>query len=169
MRRAGAIGLLAGAIFAGAASTAWAAPANVDTTPFFTFTAPSYDHEAGTVATLTYSSLFVPHNAVSTDTQPNGENLFDSATITEGSTPINGTQYLPPGDYPFVCTIHAPFMASSLHVTGTPLPRPVRGPPVDASVTTAPPDAIYKTKKKCKKKKGKPRKRCKRKRRRGGR
>ncbi len=165
MRRAAAISLAAAALFGVTAASASAAPANVGTTILFTFTAPSYDHEAGTVAKLTYASLFAPHNAVSTQTQPNGENLFDSATISAGQTDINGTQYLPAGDYPFICTIH-PFMVSSLKVAGTPLPRPVRGPPTPppAPGASQTPDGAV-AKKTCGKKKGKARKRCLRKRR----
>jgi hypothetical protein len=49
--------------------------------------------------------------------------LFSSATIRSGTTPVNGTQSLAPGTYPFICTIHDPQMAAQLVV------RPGAAPP----------------------------------------
>ena len=56
-----------------------------------------------------------------------GERLFSSATIFSGTTPVDGTQSLPPGTYPFICTVHAPGMAAELVVreSGAPPPAPL--------------------------------------------
>jgi len=70
------------------------------------------------------SSAF--HNLTSTSAGPDGNALFESETITRGTTSaVNGTQYLAAGSYPFVCTLH-PGMAGDLIVeaTGTPVARP---------------------------------------------
>ena len=67
-----------------------------------------------------------PHNVTATSTGPDGGPLFRSATISGGSTPANGTQYLTAGSYPFICTIHPATMQGTLNVSasGTPQPRP---------------------------------------------
>jgi hypothetical protein len=56
---------------------------------------------------------------------PDGRPLFSSAETLQGSTPVNGTQYLSTGSYHFVCTIH-PGMEADLQVStnGTPVARP---------------------------------------------
>ena len=67
------------------------------------------------------------HNVTATATGPDGKPLFRSSTISGGgSGTVNGTQYLPSGDYPFFCTIHGSAMSGTLHVTGagTALARP---------------------------------------------
>jgi len=67
-----------------------------------------------------------PHNLIAEDDGPDGEPLFSSDFyVPTGSTsPIAGAQYLSPGTYHFVCTIH-PGMESDLKVTGgTPVARP---------------------------------------------
>jgi plastocyanin len=66
-----------------------------------------------------------PHNVFSTQ-YSDGERLFTSATISSGTTPVNGTQYLGPGTYPFICTIHFN-MAAELVVreSGAPPPAPL--------------------------------------------
>jgi hypothetical protein len=87
------------------------------------FTAPTYLHDAGTVASFT--STGGTHNATSTASGPDGQPLFSSATISSGTTPVNGTQYLTLGSYAFICTIHPSTMQAGLNVNaGTPLPRP---------------------------------------------
>jgi plastocyanin len=61
------------------------------------------------------------HNVTST------QSLFSSATISTGTTPVNGTQFLAPGTYPFICTIHQNMQASlivSASGGGAPVARP---------------------------------------------
>lgn len=70
-----------------------------------------------------------PHNVRSTQ-YSDGERLFSSDTIKAGTTPVEGTQYLAPGTYPFICTVHPSQMSADLVVraTGAPPPGPVPGP-----------------------------------------
>ncbi|MFM9077948.1 MAG: hypothetical protein ACKORM_07000 [Solirubrobacterales bacterium] len=67
----------------------------------------------------------VPHNVYSKGTGPDGGSLFYSKTIGPGmTTPVDGTEYLATGRYPFVCTLHSG-MNGVLDVTsGTPVARP---------------------------------------------
>lgn len=73
----------------------------------------------------------VPHNVYSKGTGPDGGSLFYSKTIGPGmTTPVDGTEYLPTGRYPFVCTLHSG-MNGVLDVTsGTPVPRPKVAPTI---------------------------------------
>jgi plastocyanin len=124
MRRVAGLVAAVGAIAAIAAPAAVAAPANIEAGVggLDVFSSPNI-HEAGTVATLTHVGG-ATHNATATAKGPDGEALFRSADILSGSTPVRGTQYLPTGSYPFVCTIHLG-MTSALDVTtGTPQARP---------------------------------------------
>jgi plastocyanin len=60
-----------------------------------------------------------PHNVTSFDVGPDGQS-FRSDTIRRGTTPVNGTQNLAPGAYPFYCTVHgAEQMSAQLVVSGT--------------------------------------------------
>jgi len=65
------------------------------------------------------------HNVVAEDDGPDGEPLFASDLINVGQTsPLAGAQYLGPGTYHFLCTVH-PGMEGDLLVTGgTPVARP---------------------------------------------
>lgn len=65
------------------------------------------------------------HNVVATGDGPDGEELFKTALLVGGtSADVVGTQYLTPGSYPFVCTIHVG-MGGSLIVSGDgAVPRP---------------------------------------------
>jgi plastocyanin len=67
----------------------------------------------------------VPHNVIASGIGPDGAVLFRSDTIDSGQAPVNGTQYLEAGTYPFVCTVH-PDMAANLVVagSGSPIARP---------------------------------------------
>ncbi len=111
------------------AALAWAAPATIVGAGNDTFDAAAYPHDGGTVAQLTVTGS--NHNATANANGPDGKALFRSNTITGGTTPVNGTQYLSAGSYPFICTIH-PSMQATLNVTGTGLPRPT----VDLVVTS---------------------------------
>lgn len=66
-----------------------------------------------------------PHNVYSRGTGPDGGSLFYSKTIGPATTtPIDGTEYLAAGSYPFFCTLHSG-MNGVLQVTaGKPAPRP---------------------------------------------
>jgi plastocyanin len=155
MARIGTAALLAAAIVAATAGSAFAAPATVTTTAANQFSAPSFDHDAGTVATLMHTGG-ASHSVVSVATAPGGQPLFSSALISSGSTPINGTASLPAGDYAFYCGFHGPSMSSSLHITGTAAPG-----------SGAAPNGPYSSKKKkCKRKHGAKKRRCKKKHRR---
>jgi plastocyanin len=127
-------GVLAGAAVAAVlclwAAVAWAAPAAIEGTGANTFNATSYAHDGGTVAQLTVTGS--SHNVTANANGPDGKTLFRSGTISSGTTPVNGTQYLSAGSYPFFCTIHPDTMQATLNVTGSGLPRPT----VDAAVSS---------------------------------
>ena len=124
MRRLAGTAAVCGAVLAGTAAIALGAPAAITGDGADTFVGgPNYSHDAGTVATLTVTGS--THNVMATAKGPDGKALFRSATISGGSTPVNGTQYLAPGSYPFICTIHPTTMTGNLIVgAGTPLARP---------------------------------------------
>jgi plastocyanin len=66
------------------------------------------------------------HDVTSSKKSDDGKPLFQSETVAPGSSgPVEGTEYLTTGTYPFVCTIH-PGMEATLEVTsgGKPVPRP---------------------------------------------
>jgi plastocyanin len=129
-RRRGALTAAVAATALGlGAAVAWAAPATIVGQANDTFDAGSYAHDGGTVAQLTVTGS--NHNVSANANGPDGKVLFRSETITSGSAPVNGTQYLSAGSYPFICTIH-PNMQATLDVTGTGLPRPT----VDVAVTS---------------------------------
>lgn len=127
-------GVLAGAAVAAAlgvgAAVAWAAPATIVGDGANAFDAGIYAHEGGTVAQLTVTGS--NHNVTAGANGPDGKALFRSNTITGGSTPVNGTQYVSAGSYAFICTIHPDTMKATLNVTGSGLPRPT----VDVAVSS---------------------------------
>ena len=91
-----------------------------------TFPASPYNTDQGLTVPFKNNGLS-SHNVTATAAGPDGKPLFRSATISGGgSGTVNGTQYLPAGDYPFFCTIHGSVMSGTLHVTGagTALARP---------------------------------------------
>jgi plastocyanin len=106
-----------------AAGTAFAASQTIVGQADNTFSLPNYTSDQGAVATLQVTGS--SHNVTASANGPDGKALFRSATISGGTTGVNGTQYLSAGSYPFVCTIH-PGMAATLVVSGngTPVPRP---------------------------------------------
>lgn len=129
------------------AAMAWAAPATIiSSSAGDTFTAPVFSHDAGTKAIFTNAESLDTHNVHSEAPGPVAGSLFKSEDVTGlGSKPVEGTQSLSAGDYPFLCTYH-PGMRATLRVVGT-LPG-------------GPPGASAKKKKKCKKLRGKKRRRC---------
>jgi plastocyanin len=122
MRRVSATLLVIAAIAAIPATLAWGASAAITGTVGNTFDAPTYAHDAGTQAQLIVTGS--THNVTASQKGPDGSALFSSPTISAGSTGVNGTQYLAPGPYSFVCSIHPSTMVATLNVAGTPLPRP---------------------------------------------
>ncbi len=60
---------------------------------------------------MTYTNRDVAPHDITSDTP----GQFQSATISSGSTPVNGVSSLPPGTYAFHCSIH-PFMKGALNV-----------------------------------------------------
>ena len=82
---------------------------------------------------------FAQHNVFSTGSGGDGSQ-FKSETVSNGvRTIVEGAQYLTTGTYNFVCTLHAPGMAGTLHVTsaGQPLPRPGAGVPDTVAPTVS--------------------------------
>ena len=126
MRKAGLATLAAGAILAGAAATAWGAPAAIvaGNGLMNVYNPTTYTHDGGTVATMTWAGGTGSHDVTATQNGSDGQPLFRSATIASGATPVNGTQFLPAASYPFFCTVHGASMSGTLTVTGSPLPRP---------------------------------------------
>lgn len=89
-----------------------------------TFTQPQGVHS--TFENEDSGAMYQLVHSVASDDSLGGNKLFASATTSPGNTaPINGTQYLTAGDYPFHCSVH-PNMQATLHVTsaGTPVARP---------------------------------------------
>jgi plastocyanin len=105
------------------ATTAFGAPATIVGTGANTFTPTTYSQDQGDLSVLQSTGT---HNVTATQGGPDGGALFRSATISSGTTPVNGTQYLTSGSYPFICTIHPTTMQGTLNVSanGTPQPRP---------------------------------------------
>jgi plastocyanin len=89
-----------------------------------TFDAGAYTIDQGDVAQL--QVLGSSHNVTAHPAGPDGKALFRSSTISAGTTPVDGTQYLSAGDYTFFCSVHPGTMQATLHVTGAgaPLARP---------------------------------------------
>jgi plastocyanin len=121
---------------------AWAV-ADVITNSGNQFTQGTYNSEAGDLVQFQHSGSGAPHNVTSTQSL-GGQSLFSSATISTGTTPVNGTQFLTPGTYPFVCTIHAGMQATlNVSASGTPGSPPDGGtpaPPSDGGTPVSPSD-----------------------------
>jgi plastocyanin len=92
--------------------------------PAESFSQPSFNTDQGEI--VQFRDDGGTHNVTARQPGPDGGPLFRSATISGGTTPVNGTQYLTTGDYQFFCSIHPTTMNATLHVTGagTPQPRP---------------------------------------------
>jgi plastocyanin len=90
------------------------AVADVITNSGNTFTQATYNSQVGDLVQFQHSGTGAPHDVTSS------QSLFSSATISTGTTPVNGTQFLPPGTYPFYCSVHPTQMRASLIVSATP-------------------------------------------------
>jgi plastocyanin len=113
-----ALGAMAYAGFALAASdTIVAGPTDA-------FTQPSYNTDQGEI--VPFQNNGGSHNVTARQSGPDGDALFRSDTTTSGVIPVNGTQYLASGAYPFFCTVHPTTMQGTLQVSGagTPQARP---------------------------------------------
>ena len=112
------------------ASSAHAVPANIiagapspPAPDANVFNPTTYTHDAGTIANMTWAAGG-SHNVTGTVSGADGKPIMSSDTIGSGVTAVKGSQYLPIGSYPFICTIHFG-MNGTLNVNaGTPLPRP---------------------------------------------
>lgn len=125
-KRAVALAACAGALALGGAAVATAANENVTAAEeCCEFLAASYSIDAGTVGQFQNDTDTV-HDIEAGGKGPDREPLFVAKQVKSGTVPINGTQYLSPGDYPFICLIHGSGMSATLKVlpTGTPQKRP---------------------------------------------
>jgi plastocyanin len=116
------VALFSGTATAGAADTI---TADLDCC---TFAPGPYSQDLGEIPTFENPvGASTLHNVTATGKGPDGKPLFRSQTITPGNTsPVNGTQYLEGGTYPFSCTLHTG-MDGELVVDGTKgtvVPRP---------------------------------------------
>ncbi len=94
-------------------------PAAADSSEQKTLTARNFAYEPtpttidGGESLLFANADGAPHNVVSRQNGADGEPLFASDTIGQNQTaPVRGVEQLPPGNYPFYCTVHA-------HMVGT--------------------------------------------------
>ena len=86
--------------------------------------------DQGEKLTFRNNDPFVRHDVVSE--QPGsvrGQYLFASDTIGQGTSFVEGSQYLTTGTYAFLCSLHPQQMKGTLNVNsaGTPVPRPGSG------------------------------------------
>ncbi len=112
----------AGVLFAG--GLALAASDTIVAGPADQFSAPTYNTDQGAV--VQFRDDGGTHNVTARQTGPDGGALFLSPTLSSGTAGIQGTQYLPAGDYAFYCTVHPTTMSGTLHITssGAPQARP---------------------------------------------
>jgi hypothetical protein len=120
------VALAAIALLVAGGGIAWGAD-SIGTAPATNqFDKPVYNMAAGENPVLTNDTIGTSHDVTSFERGPDGKPLFRSATISTGKTAVvRGTQYLPPGDYHFLCSVHGPGMDAMLHVgPGAAVPRP---------------------------------------------
>jgi plastocyanin len=106
------------------AGVALAASEEIVAGPSEAFSKSTYTTDQGAV--VQFRDLGGSHNVTARQNGPDGKALFRSATISGGTAPVDGTQYLSSGNYAFLCTVHPTTMNGTLSVTGagTPLSRP---------------------------------------------
>jgi plastocyanin len=139
-------GLAAGVIVSLlAAATAWADETITARTPnMFAQAVTTIDQ--GEKVTLRNVDI-AGHDVTAEETGDDGKPLFRSELISPGgSGPVQGTEYLTTGTYPFFCSVH-PGMEATLEVTsaGTPVPRPQ--PSVTLEVASRDLQRVLKTRK----------------------
>ena len=118
-------GLAAGVIVSLlAGATAWA-DETITARPVNTFAQAVTTIDQGEKVTLQNMDI-AGHDVTAARTGDDGKPLFRSELVAPGASgPVQGTEYLTTGTYPFVCSVH-PGMEATLEVTsqGTPVPRP---------------------------------------------
>jgi plastocyanin len=121
-RRLGLVAALAAIAALLAAASAFGVTQTIVGTDANVFTQPVYVSDQGEVTQLQVTGG--THNVTARDIGPDGKALFRSRTISGGSTPVDGTQFVPAGSYAFLCTIHPDTMQGTLQVTGNGSPKP---------------------------------------------
>jgi len=87
------------------------------------YTAPSYGLSAGAIGEFRNDDA-ATHDVAAVAKGPDGKPLFRANQIRSGTTPVDGTQYLSPGDYRFFCTIHgASVMSATLTIQAGTAPQ----------------------------------------------
>src|SRR3954447_1565382 len=115
------------ALLAAGGGIAWGAADPIGTAPATNeFDKAVYNMAGGENPVLTNDTIGTSHDVTSFQRGPDGKPLYRSATIsTNQSAVVRGTQYLPPGDYHFLCSVHGSGMDAMLHVgPGAAVPRP---------------------------------------------
>ena len=103
------------------------------------FSSSTFTIDQGEKTTFRNTDLTVSHDVVSNGTE-GGKPLFKSEIVPAGSSgPVEGTEFLVTGSYPFRCTLH-PGMTATLNVTsnGTPQPKPGTPPSPTSPGDTTP-------------------------------
>lgn len=129
---------LAVAFLALAPAGAWGVADVIKSTNNNRFDKATYSSDEGDLVRFEHTGGG-PHNVTSTQLS-GGERLFSSATITTGSTPVNRTQSLASGTYPFFCTVHSNQMRAELVVRASGSPPPEDGTPPPEDGTPPPED-----------------------------
>jgi plastocyanin len=97
------------------------------------YSAPAYNLDTGAIAQFRNADPGVSHDVRAMQKGPDGKPLFESGRIKDATVPVDGTQYLAPGNYVFFCSIHGfQQMHATLTVSGgTP---PVARPKIDLTI-----------------------------------
>jgi len=120
----------AATVLGGTVAPAWAATDTIfspSETSYAGGTGPSGEFlvDAGTQSFLFNTDTDADHNVIATGRGPDGAPLFRTPLLDPGTgLPVEGTEYLAAGAYPFVCSIHDGMAGTALVVGGGALPRP---------------------------------------------
>src|SRR5689334_25192637 len=85
------------------AAAALAASDTIVGGPAESYDKATYNTDQGAV--VQFQDLGGSHNVTARQNGPDGRTLFRTPTITSGTAGVDGTQYLPAGDYAFFCTV----------------------------------------------------------------
>jgi len=107
-----------------------------------TFTTPNVTMDQGEPLTFRNTDAVKSHDVVAEDIA-DGKPIFRSALIAQGTSFVEGSQFLKTGTYKFFCSIHSN-MQGTLNVTanGTPKPRPGATSGGDTPVGDTTPPAV---------------------------